>query len=193
MRRTAILILLVSAAAAALAAVPEPAQPSPLRRFALVAGSNDGGATRVRLRYAATDAQAMARVLQELGGVRTEDLVLLVDPDLAAFTAALARLRDSVQATEPAGERREIVFYYSGHSDERGLILGSDVYPYDDLRAALALARADVRVAILDSCSSGSLTRAKGGSRRPAFLFDATQDMSGHAFLTSSSAAVAAQ
>jgi hypothetical protein len=193
MRRTAILILLVAVAAAAMAASSEPAGPSPLRRFALVAGSNDGGATRVRLRYAATDAQAMARVLQELGGVRGEDLVLLVDPDLPAFTAALARLRDAVQATGPAGERREIVFYYSGHSDERGLILGSDVYPYDELRAALALARADVRVAILDSCSSGSLTRAKGGSRRPAFLFDATQDMSGHAFLTSSSAAEAAQ
>ncbi len=194
MRRTAILILLATiAAAAAPAAAPEPAGPSPLRRFALVAGSNDGGAARVRLRYAATDAQAMARVLQELGGVRGEDLVLLVDPDLGAFTAALARLRDAVQAAGPADERREIVFYYSGHSDERGLILGSDVYPYDDLRAALALARADVRVAILDSCSSGSLTRAKGGSRRPAFLFDATQDMSGHAFLTSSSAAEAAQ
>jgi hypothetical protein len=193
MRRIAFLILLVCTAAAAMAATQEPAQPSPLRRFALVAGSNDGGATRVRLRYAATDAQAMARVLQELGGVRGEDLVLLVDPDLPSFTAALARLREAVQATEPAGERREIVFYYSGHSDERGLILGSDVFPYDDLRTALALARADVRVAILDSCSSGSLTRAKGGSRRPAFLFDATQDMSGHAFLTSSSAAEAAQ
>ena len=48
-------------------------------------------------------------------------------------------------------------------------------------------------MAILDSCSSGALTRAKGGARRPAFLFDATQDMSGHAFITSSSAAEAAQ
>jgi hypothetical protein len=116
-----------------------------------------------------------------------------VDPNLAAFTAALARIRQAVQEGGAAGERREIVFYYSGHSDERGLILGSDVYPYDELRSALTIARADVRVAILDSCSSGALTRAKGGSRRPAFLFDATQDMSGHAFLTSSSAAEAAQ
>ena len=108
---------------------------SPLRRFALVAGSNDGGAARVRLRYAATDAQAMARVLQELGGVRAEDLVMLVDPDLSAFTAALARMRQRCRRPGPQGERREIVFYYSGHSDERGLILGSDVYPYDELRA----------------------------------------------------------
>jgi hypothetical protein len=192
MRRPTLVLLLLAAVAAA-AGAASAAGPSPLRRFALVAGSNDGGAGRVRLRYAATDADAMARVLRELGGVRDEDLVLLVDPDLAEFTAALARMRTVVQEGAPSGERREIVFYYSGHSDERGLILGSDVYPYDELRSALAIARADVRVAILDSCSSGALTRAKGGARRPAFLFDATQDMSGHAFLTSSSAAEAAQ
>jgi hypothetical protein len=194
MRRSMLMFLLAALAAAASPAAPAGTDPpSPLRRYALVAGSNDGGASRVRLRYAATDAQAMARVLRDLGGVRDEDLVLLVDPDLPTFTAALSRLRETVQAAGPAGERREIVFYYSGHSDERGLILGSDIYLYDDLRAVLALTRADVRVAILDSCSSGALTRAKGGSRRPAFLFDASQDMSGHAFITSSSAAEAAQ
>ena len=192
MRRLA-LVLLLAAASAAGAPAAETAAPSPLRRFALVAGSNDGGAGRVRLRYAATDAQAMARVLRELGGVRDEDLVLLVDPNLKDFTAALARMRQVVQDGSSAGERREIVFYYSGHSDEQGLILGSDIYRYDELRSALTIARADVRVAILDSCSSGALTRAKGGARRPAFLFSATQDMSGHAFLTSSSAAEAAQ
>jgi hypothetical protein len=189
MRRAALALL-----ALALVAGPAPAaEQAPLRRFALIAGSNDGGAGRVRLRYAASDAQAMGRVLREIGGVRDEDLVLLVDPDLGAFTTALDRLRDVVAGPHPAGERREIVFYYSGHSDERGLILGSDIFPYDELRTALSLARADVLVAILDSCSSGALTRAKGGSRRPAFLFSATQDMSGHAFLTSSSATEAAQ
>jgi len=179
------LVLLAGAAAAA--------EQVPLRRFALVAGSNDGGAGRVRLRYAATDAQAVGRVLRELGGVREEDLELLVDPDLRGFTAALEELRETVQGSGPAGERHEIVFYYSGHSDERGLILGSDILPYDELRSALARVSADVLVAILDSCSSGSMTRAKGGARRPAFLFSATQDMSGHAFLTSSSATEAAQ
>jgi hypothetical protein len=50
-----------------------------------------------------------------------------------------------------------------------------------------------VKVAILDSCSSGSLTRAKGGVTRPAFLFDVSSDMSGHAYLTSASAEEAAQ
>ena len=46
---------------------------------------------------------------------------------------------------------------------------------------------ADVRIAILDSCSSGVLTRGKGGTRRAPFLMDTSVDVQGHAFLTSSS------
>ena len=52
---------------------------------------------------------------------------------------------------------------------------------------------AAVRVVILDSCSSGSLTRTKGGSAKPAFRYDASFDMEGHAYITSSSAEEAAQ
>jgi hypothetical protein len=51
----------------------------------------------------------------------------------------------------------------------------------------------DVRIAVLDACASGSLTREKGGTKRSAFLFDASSDMKGHAFLTSSSFDEAAQ
>ena len=43
-----------------------------LRRFALVAGANDGGSSRVTLRYAASDARAVSQVLTQLGGVARE-------------------------------------------------------------------------------------------------------------------------
>src|SRR6185295_3750889 len=39
---------------------------SPLRRFALILGANDGGRERTRLRYAVADARAFAQVLQNL-------------------------------------------------------------------------------------------------------------------------------
>ncbi len=66
MKRTfALLVLLVSAALAW--AVEDQ---SPLRRFAFVAGSNDGGPDLVKLKYAETDARSFAAVLQEIGGVR---------------------------------------------------------------------------------------------------------------------------
>ncbi len=185
--------LLAALAAAAAGAQAPAADPVPLRRYALVAGSNAGGPDRGRLKYAASDARAFATVLKELGGVRDEDLVLLVDPSLAAFRSAMGRMQQKVGAAAAAEERRELVVYYSGHSDEEGLILGADRLPYDVFRRDISAVPADVRVAILDSCASGALTRAKGGVSRPAFLFDATADMRGHAFLTSSSAEEAAQ
>jgi hypothetical protein len=165
----------------------------PLRRFALIAGSNDGGQGRTRLKYADSDARAFAAVLKELGGVRADDMVLLVNPDLAQFRGAIDSVQKMVKVPWETEERRELIVYYSGHSDEEGLILGSERFAYDSFRKEITNIPAQVRVAILDSCSSGALTRTKGGVARPAFLFDASTDMRGHAFLTSSSAEEAAQ
>jgi hypothetical protein len=179
--------------AAAVGAAAEASSPVPLRRFALVVGSNAGAPGQVKLKYAASDARSFARVMEELGGVKQGDLTLLVDPDAAGLRLGIRRVQDAVSAPRPQDERRELVIYYSGHSDDEGLILGSGTYRYDEFRSSINAIPADVRVAILDSCSSGSLTRAKGGVQRPAFLFDASTDTKGHAFLTSSSAEEASQ
>lgn len=181
--------------AAAPADSPQAQAPAPqgLRRFALVMGANSGGEGTARLRYAVSDARSFASVLTELGGVAPSDLLLLVEPGAAAFRSSVRRLETEAASAGASGRRCELVFYYSGHSDEEGLLLGRDRLAYAELRAAIERIPADVRVAILDSCSSGSLTRAKGGSLRPAFLFDSSSDMKGHAYLTSSSAVEAAQ
>ena len=73
------------------------------------------------------------------------------------------------------------------------MLLAGQEYSYLEWRERIQSLGADVRVAIVDSCSSGALTRSKGGGRRPAFLTDQTASMEGHAFLTSSSASEAAQ
>ena len=166
---------------------------APLRRFAMVAGSNYGGESLVRLKYAETDARSFAAVLQDLGGVRAQDLVLTLSPDLARFEDALNRVRQMIKSPRVMDERRELIIYYSGHSDDDGLILGKDRYTWEQFRRAINDTPAEVKIAILDSCSSGSLTRVKGGVARPAFLFDASSDMTGHAYLTSASAEEAAQ
>ncbi len=179
--------------AGALFAESAPPAVVPLRRFALVAGSNGGGPTRTRLRYASSDAKTFSSVLIELGGVREEDLLLLVDPSLASLQAGMRKIRKMMEDSRSGGERREFLLYYSGHSDENGLILGTETFPYEELRSGITEVPADVRVAILDSCASGALTRTKGGVARPAFLFDASSEMKGHAFLTSSSGDESAQ
>lgn len=169
------------------------APPTTLRRFALIAGANDGGSSRVMLRYANTDARAMTRVLTQLGGVDARDIVTVEDPSPAQLTAALEQLGARLAEAKSGPARLEVFFYYSGHSDEEGLLLKGDKYSYADLRTRLDGLPAEVRIAVLDSCASGAMTMLKGGSARPAFLVDAATSLSGHAFLTSASADEAAQ
>lgn len=160
---------------------------APVRRFALLVGVNDGGPGRPRLRYAASDARAFGRVLEELGGVQPSDTLMLEEVDRAGLLRGLERLKAMVAEAGAAGGRTEALVYYSGHSDEEGLLLREERVEYGELRRALEALPADVRIAVLDSCASGTLARRKGGKRRPAFLVDASASVRGHAILTSSS------
>jgi hypothetical protein len=162
-------------------------------RFALVAGANDGGSGRVELRYAANDARSVAQVLGALGGVAPSDTVLLLEPSHGDLHGAIADMRSRVAAAEARGDRTELVVYYSGHSDEDGLLLGGDRYAYAALRSELDGIPADVKLVVLDSCASGAMLREKGGVVRPAFLSDQSADVTGYAYLTSSSEDEAAQ
>ncbi len=164
-----------------------------VRRFMLAVGTNDGGDERVKLRYASTDAKSVAKVFQDLGGVDSADRIVLMDPDRETFRHSLGRLDQLVTEAGPRHRRVEVIIYYSGHSDERGLMLGNDCLDYSELRATVDRMPADVRIIILDSCASGALTRLKGGRHRAPFLMDASAEMTGHAFLTSSSDDEAAQ
>ncbi len=170
----------------------EVAEASGTRRFALVVGANDGGGERDLLRFAGTDAKQVAKVLGDLGGVAQSDRLVVLDPDPDALRAAFSAMEAKLRAARNAGERAQFVFYYSGHSDERGLLLGGVVVPYKDLRALIEQVPADVRLAVLDSCASGAFTRLKGGTKRAPLLVKGGE-VEGHAFLTSSSADEAAQ
>jgi hypothetical protein len=182
---------------ALLAAAPVRAAAAPdgvrLRRFALLVGVNNGGPTRAQLRYAASDAHAVARVLESLGGVAPTDLVFVADGSRRALQEGFAAVERMLRADRSPGVRRELVFYYSGHSDEEGLLLGGERVSYEELRAFIHDAPADLSLAILDSCESGAFTRHKGGTRRPPFMLDTSIDTRGHAFLTSSAANEVAQ
>jgi hypothetical protein len=176
----------LATAPAAVAAV-DSERPRPLRRFALVIGAHDGGAGRSVLRFAGTDAAAMEDVLDELGGVDRRDRALLIDPDVQGVREAIERFGGEVARARAQGARTELVVYYSGHSDESGLLLGAERLDYAELRARIDAIAADVRIVVLDSCASGAFTRLKGGKRQPAFAARTSDDVRGHAFLTSAS------
>ena len=164
-----------------------------LRRLALIAASHDGGPERENLRHAGADAQAVADVLVELGGVVREDVLLQVDVDQIGFENALSDLQQRAKDARGSGARVEILVYYSGHSDQHGLLLDGQRYPYGALRRAIESLDADVKLAVLDSCLSGSILRQKGGRHRPPFLLDESSSVKGMAVLTSSSANEASQ
>jgi hypothetical protein len=180
------------------ALVASAALPAAVQRLALVAGANAGGPDRPVLKYAVSDAERFARVLLDLGGVSPANAILLKQPKLRELEQALDQLRSRIAearriAASNGGGRTEVLVYYSGHADDKGLLLGEDRYSYRSLRDRLDDVAADVRIAVLDACASGAITRIKGGVLRPPFLVDESADMRGHAFLTSSAETEAAQ
>ncbi len=193
MKLATLLTLILLATVARAQAAEIPADATALRRFALVASSNDGGPSRTRLRFANSDAESLARVLASLGGVREGDLILLRDTTRASLLQAFTELRGRLGREQRPRVRREVFVYFSGHSDEEGLLLGGERVSYRELRQWIDSVGADVRVAILDSCASGALIRLKGGVHRASFLSDLSTQARGHAFLTASSADEAAQ
>jgi hypothetical protein len=163
------------------------------RRFGIFVGANNGGRNRAMLRYAVSDARAVSRVFTEMGGIDAADSILLVEPNLGELSRHIGDLRRRVASAKGAHKRTEIVFYYSGHSDEDGLLMNRGRYRYRELRDEITRIPSDMRVVILDSCSSGAFTRAKGGVKTQPFLFDDSISAEGYAFLTSSSATEASQ
>jgi hypothetical protein len=182
------LLLLLLGASSAVAAEGAPAR----RRFALIASANDGGPGRASLRFADSDARTVADVMRALGGVRPDDLVMLPAARRQSLRGAFDRVGKLIGGVG-GGTQRELFVYYSGHSDEEGLLLGGERVSYQELRSWIGDAGADVRIAILDSCASGALIRLRGVIRRPSFLEDVSTSTQGHAFLTASSADESAQ
>jgi hypothetical protein len=163
------------------------------RRFAFLVGANHGGKDRITLRYAVDDAKAVQNVFEEMGGILPEDSRFLADPSREAFFKEIKDLAEHVKQAKEKFRRVEVIFYYSGHSDEENLFLGSDRISYAEFRDLITSMGADVRIGILDSCASGALTLPKGVIKKPPFLMDTAYNMKGYAFITSSSATEAAQ
>ena len=189
---TAVLIGLGSGVAGA-ADPGSPSEKTVVHRFALIVGASQGGPDRVPLRFAASDGAAVRRVLADLGGLGDGSTIVITDGGRAAVHDGFDRMRRLIAAAHAPGARTEMIFYYSGHSDENGLLLGQDRVSYPEVRAWVDETGAEVRIAVLDSCASGALTRGKGGVHRPPFLVDNSSAARGHAYLTASAENEAAQ
>lgn len=172
---------------AALASAPS------VERYAFIAASNDGGVGRAKLRYAESDALSLASVFEEIGGLESKNKTILLSPTRAQFVESLQKFGDKVGRRAESIKNAQLLFYYSGHSDDQGLLLSDGLVTYKDLRTALDAIPVEVRVAILDSCQAGAFTRLKGGKRQPAFMVDDSKNIKGTVLLAASSENEAAQ
>ncbi len=161
------------------------------RRLAIVVGNNAGTGSMPPLRYAENDAGKMARVLEELGDVAAQDVLLLLGRSVADVEQAIAESQRRVRDAKRSPDTRTVVlFYFSGHSDGEALELSGQRLPYARVRALLAGTQADVRLVIVDACRSGGGIAQKGGAKAEAFTIKLadTLNATGEAFITSSAA-----
>lgn len=163
-----------------------------INRYAILVGANDGGDERAILRYAETDAKMMAKVFSDIGGINTDSSILLLNPTKSSLLDSFNTIKEYISSADE-NTRTELIFYYSGHSDEDGLLIRDSHLYYRDLKNAIKKTNADVKIGILDSCSSGAFTKLKGGRHSAPFLVDESIETEGHAFITSAAEDEAAQ
>jgi hypothetical protein len=176
------LLLLASNANASNASV----ESGRINRYVVAVSANNGGSGRPMLRYAESDARSFAKVLKEMGGVLPQNVILVKEPTVTALQKEFANLDARILQEKKSNGRDEVLVYYSGHADEKGLRLGEETYAWKDLRSRIDALSADVKIAVIDACGSGAITRVKGGKAVPAFMVDQSSDMKGYAFITSS-------
>lgn len=165
------------------------------QRFALLVAAHEGGDDLPRLRYAGRDADRLADVLVEVGGFARADVLRVIDgaaDDVrATFDALGARVRDA----RGRGDNVVAVVYYSGHAAAGQLRLGRTTLPMAELRARLSATGADVRLAFVDSCGAGAITREKGAALAAPFVVKVEEELAakGQVIIASSSASELSQ
>src|SRR6478736_3882515 len=155
------------------------------QRYAVLIGANPGWSSDRPLRYAEADAERVRDVLISLGGFAPDRVVMLSDPDTNEVRATL---RDLTRTAKASTEDTLVFFYYSGHADNDQVHLRGDPLTFKELRDTLRAMPSTLKLAVIDACKSGAVTR-KGGTRVDEFEVNVdSPKLSGMVLLTSSGA-----
>jgi hypothetical protein len=159
-------------------------------RFAVVATAGEA-AGQTPLRYVDADAERVLGVLGEVGGIDGSRVLRVRNATPATLRTALA----TAEATLRGDPEAVLVVYFSGHAEERGLLLGNERFDYQELRSFLSKSSVRTRVVLLDACRSGGALVSKGG--HPGGSFDVrslrSETVSGAAIIAASTASEQAQ
>ncbi len=136
-------------------------QDNPTRRMALLVGHAFGGGNLQPLRYVGQDIERMRNALIVAGGFLPSDIIVSFGEDTDTVLDKLGKLNARLKKV-PAQERTLLLFYYSGHAQNGELRLGDSRLSLGKLKRKIEHSNADLRLAFLDSCRSGGITRMKG-------------------------------
>lgn len=164
-------------------------------KIALLFANHEGGDDLPTLRYVERDAQRLRDVLVDMGEFDPDQVTLLVDKDAEEVVAELEQVEREVKNLKARGHDVVLLVYYSGHAANGVLRLGDTKLEMRRLKNTISASAADVRLAFLDSCGAGAITREKGGRSAPPFVVSIEDAVraKGQVIITSSSADEASQ
>jgi len=143
--------------------LPRPALAETIRLGVFV-GNNVGLGDDVPLRHAEREAEEMARIFRILGGIDRSRAEVVVGQTADVLLDRLTLIDGRVREALDRGDDVMLVLYYSGHAREDALHLHGTEMPMEAVQAWLERSPARIKIAFVDACESGVLTRAKGGT-----------------------------
>lgn len=156
-------------------------------RVGVFVGNNIGLGADEPLSYAEGEARDMARLFQTMGALSRDRTLVLEGATAPQVRDAIFQTEAQIREINARGDDVLLIFYYSGHASAEGLHLSGQLLPMAALRRWLEKSVAQVRVAFVDACESGTLAQVRGGTPVDAIeiVVDDALTMSGLAIVAS--------
>jgi len=159
--------------------------------YCLLIGQNNGGEGLELLNFAESDARKFSEILSNLSVFKAQNITVLLHPDSSELQHQLDRIKN--MADKDKSGTGIFLFYYSGHADGKGFLLGNTRYSLEKIDKYIDGFSADVKIGIFDACQSGAVVTYKGGTTAEPFYLKNQQNVKGKVIIASSAANERAQ
>lgn len=152
-------------------------------RYAFLVGNNKGTGNLAELKYVKNDIRELGDVLYTNCNFPRENITELYNGSPGDLLLGL----DNFAQHLTLKESDVFFFYYSGHANNKSLLMNGMELPLSELKKSLKNIASDVQIVVLDACQSGSFSRLKGGVIDKPFMFKHDDNIEGQVVLYSSS------
>lgn len=161
------------------------------KEVAIIIGQNYANGNLPQLKFSHLDAKRMFDTLKLISTVKMEDTHLLINQSRSAILKRMQQIKEAIRVSpsDKTTARHKLIFYYSGHADEKGVLIGSERISFDAINQFLKDPIFTISIGILDACYSGNIIAMKGGLPGKDFAVEIqnSNNVEGVAILASSS------